>query len=299
MGTVFLTGATGFVGRSVLRALREHDHRVRCLLRPGSEARLPTLEGVEVVPGDVAVPGPWMKALGGCDAVVHLVGIIREFPGRGITYDRLLVQGTRNVLEAARAGGVRRHIQMSALGTRPNAVSGYHRAKWQVEEAVRGSGLRWTIFRPSIIFGPEDEFVNMLAGMIRRLPVVPVIGDGRYRLQPVAVEDVALGFVRALTMEESVGQTYIVAGPEPYEFNRLLDLIGEVMGRPRVLKLHHPIALMRPLVAAFQRVPFFPLTLDQLTMLKEENVADPAPFARAFGVTLTSFPEGIRRYLGR
>jgi len=297
MSTVFLTGASGFVGRSVLRALREQSHHVRCLLRPGAERRLPTRDGVEVVPGDVTVPGLWMKSLEGCDAVIHLVGIIREFPGRGITYERLLVQGTRNVLDAARVGGVGRHLQMSALGTRPGAVSGYHRAKWQAEEAVRSSGLRWTVFRPSIIFGPEDEFVNMLAGMVRRLPVVPVIGDGRYRLQPVAVEDVAAGFVRALSMDATVGETYSVAGPEPYEFNRLLELIGEALGRRRVRKLHQPIGLIRPLVAVFQRLPFFPVTLDQLTMLEEQNVADPNPFARAFGITLTSFPDGIRRYL--
>ena len=295
--TIFLTGGSGFVGRSVIRALRGQGHQIRCLLRPGSEARLPTREGVEVVSGDVAVPGPWMKALEGCDAVIHLVGIIREFPGRGITYERLILQGTRNVLEVARAAGVRRHLQMSALGTRPGAVSSYHRTKWEAEEAVRSSGLRWTIFRPSIIFGPEDAFVNMLAKMIRLLPVVPVIGDGQYRLQPVAVEDVALGFVRALSMEGTVGETYLVAGPKPYEFNHLLDLIGEALGRRRVRKLHHPIGFIRPLVAAFQRLPFFPLTLDQLTMLEEENVADPTPFVQTFGIPLTSFPDGIRRYL--
>ena len=294
---VFLTGGTGFVGRSVLRTLRGEGHHVRCLVRPGSERHLPTRDGVEVVPGDVTVPGVWMKAVEGCDAVIHLVGIIREFPGRGITYERLLVQGTRNVLDAARAGGVSRHLQMSALGTRPGAVSGYHRTKWQAEEAVRGSGLRWTIFRPSIIFGPEDEFVNMLARMIRRLPIVPVIGDGRFRLQPVAVEDVAVGFVRALSLETTVRQTYFVAGPEPYDFNRLLDLIGDALGRPRVRKLHYPIALIRPLVAALQRLPFFPLTSDQLTMLEEENVADPTSFAQTLGIALTSFPDGIRRYL--
>ncbi len=295
--TIFLTGGSGFVGRSVIRALRGEGHQIRCLLRPGAERRLPTRDEIDVVPGDVAVPGVWMKALEGSDAVIHLVGIIREFPGRGITYERLIHQGTRHVLEAARAAGVRRHIQMSALGTRPGAVSGYHRAKWEAEEAVRSSGLRWTIFRPSIIFGPEDAFVNMLAKMIRLLPVVPVIGDGRYRLQPVAVEDVALGFVRALSMEGTVGETYLAAGPEPYEFNRLLDLIGEVLGHHRVRKLHQPIGLIRPLVAAFQRLPFFPLTVDQLTMLEEENVADPTPFAQTFGIPLTSFPEGIRRYL--
>ncbi len=295
--TIFLTGGSGFVGRSVIRALRRRDHQIRCLLRPGAERRLPTQEGIEIVPGDVTVAGVWMKALEGSDAVIHLVGIIREFPGRGITYERLILQGTRHVLEAARAAGVSRHLQMSALGTRPGAVSSYHRTKWEAEEAVRSSGLQWTIFRPSIIFGPEDAFVNMLAKMIRLLPVVPVIGDGRYRLQPVAVEDVALGFVRALLLETTVGHTYSVAGPEPYEFNRLLDLIGEALGRRRVRKLHQPIGLMRLLVRGFQRLPFFPLTLDQLTMLEEENVADPTPFGRAFGIALTSFPDGIRRYL--
>src|SRR5260370_14912176 len=196
MHRVFITGARGFVGGGVVQALRADGHVVRCLVRRGSEPLLKGLGAVERVEGDVLIRRTLDVAVAGCDAVIHLVGIIRERPALAETFERLHVDATLNVLAAASGAGVRRVLHMSALGTRPGARARYHQTKWRAEEAVRESGTAWTIFRPSVVFGRGDELISTLAGMIRRLPVVPVLGDGQYRLQPVAVEHVAAGFTR-------------------------------------------------------------------------------------------------------
>lgn len=293
--TVFVTGATGFVGRMVIHALRAEGFKVRCLVRRGSEHELRGQEAIERVEGDVLIRQSLDEGMGGCDAVVHLVGIIREHRRRGITFERLHVDGTLNVLGAATAAGVRRYLHMSALGASPNARSRYHQTKWLAEEAVRASALPWTIFRPSIIYGKGDEFVSMLAGMIRRLLMVPVVGEGRQKLQPIPVEQVAEAFQRALSRPETIKQIYDVGGLDAVTMIELLDTIGHVLGRRQVRKIHLPIGLMRALAAVLQTIPAFPLTTDQIAMLGEDNVCDPTPFFRAFGLTPVPLRAGLER----
>lgn len=294
---IFLTGGTGFVGNEVLRQLVAAGHSVRCLIRTGSEVKLAVREGIEVRYGDVTEPESLEGTLQDCDAVIHLVGIIREFPGQGVTFRRMHTEATRNVVEAAGAQGVKRYLQMSANGTRQNAECSYHKTKWQAEEAVRDSALDWTIFRPSLIFGEGDAFVNMLADMMRKLPFMPVIGDGRYRMSPVAVEDVAASFVKALKMPETIGKTFHCCGPQSYSYDELLDWIGSALGKRHVAKLHHPVFLMKTAAALFESLPAFPITSSQMTMLLEGNVCDPQEWAEAFGITPVHFPEGIQRYV--
>jgi NADH dehydrogenase len=236
----------------------------------------------------------------GCDAVIHLVGIIREFPSRGITFEKLHAQATRNMVTAARAQGIKRYIQMSANGTRPDAHTEYHKTKWRAEETVRQSGLNWTIFRPSLIFGPEDEFINELASIIRKTPVVPVFGGGNYRLAPVAVEDVAECFCQALQKEETIGQTYAVCGPQEYSYDELLDEIGQALDKKSVHKLHQPVFLVKPIVALMENYSAFPITSTQLTMLLEGNVCDADETKKVhevFEFTPKELPAGIREYL--
>jgi NADH dehydrogenase len=294
---IFVTGATGFVGRAVIRALQAHGYAVRCLVRRGSEAALKGLEALERVQGDVLAQPTLEQGMAGCDTVIHLVGIIRERPAMASTFERIHVQGTANVLDAAVATGVRRYLHMSALGSRPAARSRYHRTKWAAEDAVRGCPLAWTVFRPSIIYGRGDEFVNMLAGLVGRYPVTPVIGTGQQRLQPVPVEHVAEAFARAVELPGTEKQTYEVGGPEAVTMVRLLDLIGEALGRPRVRKLHVPLGLVRPVTRLLHRLPGFPLTPDQLLMLEEDNVSNPQPFYSAFGLEPLPLAAGLRAML--
>ncbi len=295
MPRIFVTGGTGFVGKAVVRALQAHGFLVRCLVRPGSEPDLRGFEAIERVPGDVLIPEGLADSIQGCAAVIHLVGIIREHPGRSVTFERLHMVATTNMVDATKAAGVHRYLQMSALGTRPNARSRYHQTKWAAEEAVRQSGFHWTIFRPSVIYGPEDGFVTLLARLVRWLPLVPVIGHGKYQLQPVPVEQVAEAFARALARQETVGQTYEVGGPRAYPFTEILDLVGAALGKPKVRKVYQPIGVMRPLVACCQHLPFFPLTADQLLMLEEDNVCDATPFFKAFDLEPIEFPDALRR----
>src|SRR6266849_1561213 len=215
MRLVFVTGATGFVGHAVLQRLGAAGHVVRCLVRHGSAGRLRGLGAIARIEGDVLTRRGLEEGMVGCDAVIHLVGIIREHRATNTSFESVHVEGTRNVLEAVKAAGVQRYLHMSALGTRRGAASRYHRTKWAAEEAVRASGLGWTIFRPSIIYGRGDGFVTMLASMVRRLPAVPVIGSGRQRLQPIPVDQIAAGFAGALELATTITQTYEVGGPEP------------------------------------------------------------------------------------
>jgi uncharacterized protein YbjT (DUF2867 family) len=299
MQRIFVTGGTGFVGRHLVRLLTSRGFLVRCLVRPGSERDLKGLESIDRVPGDVLRPDGLVACAEGCSAIVNLVGIIREHRARGVTFERLHVRATENMLAVAKAAGVKQYVQMSALGTRPQARSAYHRSKWQAEEAVRASGLDWTIFRPSIIFGRGDEFISVLAAMIRRYPVVPVLGDGNYRLQPIAVEQVSEGFVQALRMPAGPGRVYEVGGPQAYRLVEILDLIGAAMGRARVRKVHVPLTAVKAMTQAFGWLPFYPVSTDQLTMLEEESVTDPSAFYRDLGITPQPLAEGLARMLGR
>lgn len=293
---VFVTGGTGFVGQEIIRRLLDDDHQVRALVR--NQQALKTFPEVETVPGDTTQPETLDGALTGCDAVIHLVGIIREFPGRGISFSALHPRSTENLILAAEQQGVARFIHMSANGTREQAKTSYHRTKWEAEEHVRAGKLEWTIFRPSLIFGAQDEFVNMLAGMIRKLPLVPVIGDGHYQLQPVSVGDVAESFVAALSRSDTIGKTYHCCGPEVFSYNELLDEIGQALGRnSKVRKIHQPLCLMKPAVTLLQGLPLFPMTRDQLTMLLEGNVCRDTDWAETFSLTLKPFGSGIREYL--
>lgn len=292
---VFVTGGTGFVGSEIVRQLSAAGHTARCLVRRAATGQEPP--GTESWVGDATEPESLHGALHGCDAIIHLIGIIREFPGRGVTFTKLHVDATRNIVTAAQEQGVKRYLHMSANGTRSNAVAAYHRTKWEAEELVRSSGLDSTIFRPSLIFGPGDAFVNMLAGIIRKAPFVPVIGDGEYRLAPVAVGNVATGFVRALQQPAANGEIYHCCGPDVLTYNALLDEIARALGGSGVTLLHQPVFMMRTIAALFEGMSAFPITVEQLTMLLEGNICDPQPWAEAFDISLTPFAAGIRQYL--
>jgi len=290
---IFVSGGTGFVGGHLCRELLDRGHTLRLLVHSRGEGEL---VGIEHVTGDVTDAKSCLEGAQGCDAVINLVGIIREFPGRGVTFARLHGEATRNMVAAARQSGIGRYLQMSALGSRPGAVSGYHRSKYAAEELVRASGLDYTIFRPSVIFGPGDAFISMLAGYIRSFATVPVVGDGAYRLQPIYAGDVARCFALALEKPETIGQTYELCGRDRLTYLELVDAIGRVMGKGFVLKLKNPLCLMKLVTPLLEGFSFFPLTSDQITMLLEESICD-GSWQKTFGFESTGFAEGIGRYL--
>ncbi|MCF6156454.1 MAG: complex I NDUFA9 subunit family protein [Candidatus Brocadia sp.] len=293
---IFLTGSTGFVGKQILQNLLENKYQVRCIVRQDSEQKLAHYKDVESVQGDITDASSLIGKLAGCDAVINLVGIIREFPGKGITFERLHYEGTANLVRAAREQGVRRFIQMSALGARPDGKTQYQQTKFRAEEFARNSGLDYTIFRPSIIFGPGDKFVNLFAGMLKTQQFVPVIGNGRYKMQPVAVENVSMGFIKSIEQKDAIGKTFNVGGPEKIEFNRIIDIIGDVLCVPPH-KLHIPVFIMNLTAEMLDWLPSFPITKEQIIMLLEGNTCDEKPFFEHFGIEPVCFKPGITRYL--
>ena len=300
---VFVTGATGFVGQEILRQLHK-AYSVRILVRRLDSpvvGRLQREFSLELHPGDVLQPDSLSQGLNGTDAVIHLVGIISQV-GQS-TFENVHVLGTRHVLLAAKQAGVR-FAHMSALGTRPNAASLYHQTKWAAEEEVRHSGLNYTIFRPSLIFGPQDDFVNLFAKLSRFSPVIPIIGNGQARFQPVAVEVVARAFVASLTEPGADSQTLELCGPETLSFDEIIDQILEVAGHNR-LKLHIPVSLARLKAGILEwifpkvlgRAP--PLNRDQILMLQEGNVGDNSKATELFGLPSIRFRDGINKYLAK
>ena len=298
---IVLTGGTGFVGRHLVAALvgpgRTGPKALRCLVRDPSRAAHLAESGVELVRGDVTDPASVAEAIDGAtEAVIHLVGILAE--PRGSSFSKIHVEGTRNVVEACLARGVERYLHVSALGTRPDARSEYHRTKWEAEEIIRASGLAYTIFRPSVIFGPEDKFTNLFARVLRRVPVVVIPGSGKNLFQPVYVDDVAGAIAGSLDMDETAGRVFELGGPRAFTFDETMDEIARALGRRAPLKIHVPMALMRVGAAlAEAALPVPPITRDQLLMLEEDNVTDSAALEEVFGITPTAFAEGMRTYL--
>lgn len=282
---VLVTGGTGFVGREVVRQLREAGQEVRLLPRT-------QLAGANV--------GTTMMT--GCDAVVHLVGIISEAGEQ--TLENVHLRLTENIVSAAKLAGVKRFVHMSALGTRANAVARYHKTKWAAEEIVRGSGLDWTIFRPSIIYGPGDGFVNLFARIAKLSPVMPLIGGGGSKFQPISVANVARGFVSSLAEPRAPGKTFDLGGDEVLTLRQIVDTILTVTHRRR-LKLPLPFAVARVQAALaeffFARVlgKAPPLNRDQLVMLRENNVGEGREANELFGLRHEPFATGIARYLKR
>lgn len=277
---ILVTGATGFVGRNVVRALRVRGKEVRCLVRtPGRESAVADYH-VEIAYGDVLNSPALKEAMKGVETVVHLVAIIRE--SRNHTFDLINRQGTELVIQAAREEGVRHFVHMSAMGAHDNPAYPYLYSKWQGEQAVVKSGLAYTILRPSIQFGEGDEFINTLAGVVKALPVVPVAGTGQVRLQPISVEEVGAVVSMVVDNPRFVGRTIEIGGPDHLTYNEIMDIIARTL-KARRLKAHLPVPLMKGLVLVMEAVtPHPPATTSQLEMLALDNVTDIDSVERTF-----------------
>lgn len=250
--------------------------------------------GCELVQGDVGDPESLRRAVEGCEAVVHLVAIIT---GSRRDFERVMTGGTRNLLAAGAEAGASRFVHMSALGVseRSKGLVPYYAAKWEMEQAVKGSKLEWTIFRPSFVLGRDGGVLPLFIRQVRLLPAVPVVGDGRRRLQPIWVDDVAAFFAKALSTPASAGRTYDLGGPDTPTWNELYEAIGRALGKRRRL-VHLPPGLVRANAAVLERLPRPPITRDQLKMLLfEDNVGDPRPAVEMFGIEPIALDEQLRR----
>ena len=280
---VLVTGATGFVGRLVVRELQDHHHRVRCLVHTPGRDRLFSDRSVEVQYGSVTDPAALAETFYNVEVVIHLVGIIRQ--GRRRSFDQINRQGVANVVAAAKETGVKHFIEVSAIGATNNSTYSYLYSKWRGEQEVANSGLPYTILRSSIMFGVGDEFLNVLAGLVRVFPLVPVAGSGRNRFQPIAAADVARCVVLAVDREDLKGKTIEIGGPQQLSYNEIIGAVARTLGKRR-LYFHLPVWLMYLATSVMQRLQPRPLiTTDQLRMLSLRNVAELGVVEQTFGFT--------------
>ena len=292
---ILVTGASGFVGGHVVHALRAAQKDVRGLVRERRRGTRLQAWGATLVEGDMTDPVSLRRAAEGCETVVHLVAIRQ---GREEQFRRVMVDGTRDLLAAARDAGVRRFVHMSALGTREETkdLVPYYRAKWDCEQLVKESAIPYVIFRPSFIFAGDGGILPTFVKLARFTPVTPIIGSGRQRIQPIWVDDVAEYFSRAVDLEAATGRTFELGGPDVVSWNEFWERLKRVR-RIRRPSVHVPVRLMRLNALVTERLPGdIPLTNDLLTMLEHgDNVVTDSSAVDTFGIPLVPLDEQLRR----
>ena len=306
---VALYGGTGFVGSYLVDALLAHDHTPRLLVRPGSEEKVVQPERCEIVSGEIDDAGAVAECLRGVDAAIYNIGLIREFPAKGITWEAMQYQGAARVMDAAVQAGVRRFLLMSANGVKPEGT-GYQRTKYRAEQHLAGSDLDWTVFRPSVVFGESrgrEEFCTMLRDQMIKPPIpAPLFyegvwpgGAGRFQMAPVAAENVAEAFVSSLETPASHGRIFPLGGPEAPEWREILKTIAAASGKPDKLMVPAPVGPTRAVAALFDRFAWFPVTRDQLQMLIEGNACDGSEAWTLFDIQPTRFAVESLGYLDK
>jgi NADH dehydrogenase len=324
---ILLTGATGFVGGYILNELKRMDVKVRCLVRPLSqwkkslspkgeyqykiERESIIQKGFEICEGNISDFYSLKSALEGIDVVINLVGIIIE---RGEnTFERVHHQWVLNLIRASKESKIRKIIHMSALGARPDAASKYHKTKWLGEDAVKNSGIPYTVFKPSVIVGRGDGFNNTLIDLIEKPLFTPVIGSGKNRIQPVFAGDVARCYAQAVIDPNTNNKTFELGGRESYSLNEMLDVIEKKISqrggkwiRRYKFRVHLPVNFMIPVAFLMERILSNPpITVDQIKMIREDNICnysmlknifswDFTPYETALEDTLSGREEGIR-----
>ncbi|MDQ3894299.1 MAG: complex I NDUFA9 subunit family protein [Actinomycetota bacterium] len=295
LGTVLVTGGTGFVGSHIVHRLRTEERPVRCLVRRAQNAERLATWGCELAEGDVTDRESVRRALSGCELVVHLVAIRQGKPQQ---FQRVMSDATRDLVAGAQEVGVRRFVLMSALGTSEDTkdLVPYYRAKWDMEQAVKGSGLEHVTFRPSFVFGRDGGILQTFRRVARLAPVTPIVGAGTQRIQPIWVDDVAAYFAAALDKPDAANRTFELGGPDAVSWNEFWERLKRALGvrRPSV---HVPIALMRANAVIAERLPGnVPLTRDLLTMLEHgDNVVSNDDAERTFALPLVPLEEQLRR----
>jgi uncharacterized protein YbjT (DUF2867 family) len=295
---ILVTGGTGFVGPKIVHALRARELPVRALVRDRAKGAQLAAWGCELALGDLTRPDSVRAAVEGCEAVVHLVSIRT---GRPEDFQTVMAQGTRDLVETARSAGVGRFVHMSAsgVGKATKDLTPYYRGKWEMEQAVEGSGIPYVIFRPTFVFGRDGGVLPTFIRQVRWLPATPVVGSGEGRVQPIWGADVGQFFAEAVGREDVSGRVFELGGPDAVSWNELFDRIRRVLGKRRPT-VHVPLRVMRAQAAVLELMPKPLVTRDDLKMLTAlDHVADVRPAVETFGLPLVPLDEQLRRAAAR
>ncbi|MBK6662807.1 MAG: complex I NDUFA9 subunit family protein [Thermoflexaceae bacterium] len=294
---VCVAGGTGLLGRAIVPALINAGHEVAILSR-SDPSRDPVDPRATWVRGDVTDPASLVSALRGMDAVVDAVQFPNspvENPKKGYTFERIDLGGTKNLVDAAKAAGVPRFIGLSGAGAAEDARYHWLRFKWQEEQHIQASGLTWTIFRPSWIYGPRDVSLNRFLGFAKFLPFIPVIGNGKIRLNPLFVDDLAAHVAAAPGRPAAENRLFEIGGPDVLTMDEIIRTALRVRGKKRFL-LHQPAALMKLVASVAQFAPGRPLTPDAIDFILMDPIADTASLREVFGLPLTPLAEALATY---
>jgi NADH dehydrogenase len=303
---VTIFGGSGYVGSYLIDELLEKGHHPVLLIRPESRYKVNHRQHCTLIDGDIADPEAVHAAVSGADAVIYNIGILREFPVQGVTYQALHLEGARRAMDAAEDAGVRRFLLMSANGVKADGT-GYQRTKYEAEQYLKTTSLQWTIFRPSVLFGDPRGRMEFATQLYRDIVCSPLpaplfydgllpVNAGMFRMSPVHVKDVATVFVKALNMPETTGQIYELCGPQALSWKDILQMIAAAAGTSK-RALPAPAMLLKVLAAALDQYAFFPITRDQLTMLMEGNTCGGQDAFQTFGLEPAPFDTTRLSYL--
>jgi NADH dehydrogenase len=295
---VLVAGGTGFLGREIVAHALDAGHEVAVLSRsrPSTD---PFGGRAAFRAGNVTDPRTLPAALEEIDVLVDAVQFPNspvEDPKRGHTFERVDYGGTCNLVDASKAAGVRQYVDLSGVGAAEHAPYHWQRLKWRAEQHIRASGLACTIFRPSWVYGPRDVSLNRFLGFARWLPFVPVIGDGKTRINPLFVDDLAAHVVAALGNDAVAGRAFEIGGPQALTMDEVIRTALAVSGRRRFL-LHQPKPLMKAVAGVLQHVPGRPLTPGAIDFITADGVADTGPLREAFGLELRPLEVALATYL--
>jgi NADH dehydrogenase len=295
---VAVAGGTGFVGRSIVRELAARGNHVIVLSHKPPIATTDRL--IEFRQADVTAPEGLAEPLAGSDTLVVCLAFRNspiEAPRRGRTFERVDAGGTEALVAAAKAAGVRRLVYISGAGAAADAPRHWFRAKWRAEEAVRGSGIAYTILRPSWIYGPGDRSLNRFLGFTRWLPFVPQIGNGKQLLAPVFVDDIGALVADALVSPAATNVTLEVGGPETLSMDEIIRTALRISHKRRPI-IHAPAALMKLMTRPLTLLPSPPMTPDAIDFIVQSAPVDTAPLTAALPRHLTPLAEALATYLG-
>jgi len=289
---ILVTGGTGFIGPYIVSRLVDDAHAVRVLEHSaGSSAALPSQEAVQ---GEMTDAESLRRAVEGQEVVVHLVALLSGSPEE---FGRVMEEGTRDLIAAARDAGVQRFVLMSALGVSDETkdLVPYYHAKWQMEQDVKSSGLEHVIFRPSFVFGRGGGALEQFKRIAKLAPVTPIVGPGTQRIQPIWVDDVAAYFAAGVVKPGAANRTFELGGPDAVTWNEFWSRLKQAQGARRP-SVHVPFGLMRLQAAVLEKLPKPPVTRDQLKMLAAgDNVVSNSDAVDTFGLPLVPLDEQLRR----